>query len=146
MEGEQQPLLAGKSEGQPDDHSDKAWYSRPSHLWFVVTIAFGTPSDGTIADRLLPGIFLIAVVLGATFAPRIEVYTLLVCRDLPPQSMIIQPFDSISSSLDQGPANPWVPSWLIAGAVDAERCRHDPRVQARVAYASLYLNAGQFPS
>ncbi|GAA5875020.1 hypothetical protein JCM16303_004979 [Sporobolomyces ruberrimus] len=58
------------------------WYKRPSPIW------------------LLPGTFIMAISMGMTFAPKLEIYTQLICRSMDPHKSKVSIPPPISTQLE----------------------------------------------
>ncbi|GAA5987261.1 hypothetical protein JCM5350_008122 [Sporobolomyces pararoseus] len=92
------------------------WYKRPSPIW------------------LLPGTFLMAISMGLTFAPKLEIYTQLICRTMDPlKSKVTLPppfetFHQTSSSSNSSSSQDW-----------ANQCHRSSAVQSSVARLALIL-------
>ncbi|GAA5820118.1 hypothetical protein JCM11491_007247 [Sporobolomyces phaffii] len=80
------------------------WYRRPSPVW------------------LLPGTFLMAASMGMTYAPKLEIYTQLICR-----------------TMDPARSNVTVPGPEDDTAEWANQCHRSPAVQQSVATLALTL-------
>lgn len=74
------------------------WYKRPSPIWLLVSISDTDPLASLLISRLSvailtmvfcavvfqPGTFMMAISMGLTYAPKLEIYTQLICRSMDP--------------------------------------------------------------
>jgi hypothetical protein len=140
-------FMSTHEHGVPESNSDSRdnewnglpWWKRPSPLWCVALTSQSTPRALllTFIIRMLCVIPFSAMAQGATVAPRVELYTMLVCRALKPDIFKDGIFDPVmpTTFLSVAP----IPSTIEF--LSLKSCASDPTVQATVAQLSAGTQA-----